>query len=95
MLYAVCGLYYRVRGSGSRTDLCLQDLPWRVDHLVELPSDDVALCRVIVDGAEDGAEESELHGEHRVPTVALPPVCWTQGDGSTGVTAATQSCVAS
>ena len=75
VLYAVCGLYYRVRGSGSRTDLCLQDLPWRVDHLVELPSDDVALCRVIVDGAEDGAEESELHGEHRVPTVALPPVC--------------------
>ena len=55
---------YRVRGSESRTDLCLQDLTWTVDQLVELAGDLIALGSVEVDGAEYGAEERELHGEH-------------------------------
>ena len=40
--------------------LRLEDLRGRVDQLVELAGDDVALGGVEVDGAEDGGEEREL-----------------------------------
>ena len=42
----------------------MQDLAWTVDQLVELAGDHIALGSVEVDGAEYGAEERKLHGEH-------------------------------